>query len=162
MEMNEFRTYPQGMPKDMERQLRATATDLLSRWLDIFATSLTTTHKSSRWRYVRFRGCVNGNGRKRMLARLTTLPRTSAACACGGKSPNSSQPYCVVVVIMIRVERKWRLMLEKLMLNMIALRYGVDYNLCWKTTRFTPYVVPLSQTRTSWQGSSSQAPCSAP
>jgi hypothetical protein len=130
----------------MDAQLRETVTDLVSNWLDIFATSLTITHRSSRWRYVRFRGCVNGSTKRVTLVRLMISPPQSVTCACGGKSPRPSPPsYKVYLVVRMKVALKWKAMLQRLLLKAIAERYGIDYNLSWLTTHSTPSVQPISE-----------------
>ena len=146
----------------MERQLRATVIELLSRWLSIFATCVTIPQASSRWRYARFRGYVNGKKRRVTLVRLTTLSETSASCPCGGRFQKPSKRYSLRITVTIQVERQWRAMLERLLLKLVAEKYGIDYSLSWQMTRFTPIVLPISQTKTRWPEYSQPEACSAP
>ena len=153
--------WPYGIPTDTEAQLKATVTEVLSKWLDIFATSLTITHKSSRWRYVRFHGCVNGSKKKVMLARLTTLPMRSVGIECGGSCRRPYNPCCKVKIRMfIAVSTPWKAALQNVLLEVIARRWQTDYDLSWQTTRYIPRVVPISQTVIRLPVSSPQAACS--
>ena len=154
---------PNAIPESLEAQLRATATDTLSRWLGIFVTSLTTTHQNSKWRYVRFRGCVNGNKQKIMVARLMTSAAMCAHTACGEKSPKQSHLSCAIqIIVAIQVPILYRRVLERALCKMIPERYGVDYEIFWKTTPSTPYVLPISQTIIKSRECSSLVECSAP
>ena len=163
METSPFNLSANAMSPSTEAQLRATGIALLSSWLGIFATSLITTRRNSRWRFVRFRGFLPGSQKKRTLARLMTLRSTSAVTECGENYLRRFQPSCPVIVeIRLKVPMKWRTMLHRLLLKAIKERYGIDFDLCWKTTPSTPIALPISEMPIKSQASSPLAACSAP